>query len=80
MAYCTLFTKNVIGETVMTGKFSIKRIFVVLLIASLILTMASCKPSEDERLIEYELKRAEIQLRKQSYIDEQYKLRSGSEK
>ena len=64
----------------MTGKFSIKRIFVVLLIASLILTMASCKPSEDERLIEYELKRAEIQLRKQSYIDEQYKLRSGSEK
>ena len=63
----------------MTGKFSIKRICALLLAAALILTMASCKPSEDGQLIEYEIKRAQIQLKKQSYIDEQYKLRGGAE-
>ena len=54
-----------------------KRILSAALIITILLTLAACSDKTDVRGEEYEMKRAELQLEKQRYIDERYALRMG---
>ena len=54
-----------------------KRLLSVALIMAILFTLLSCADKTDDKSGEYEMKRAEIQLEKQKYIDEQYALRMG---
>ena len=62
----------------MVRNFSVKQIFSLVLILTLLMVFVSCE-KQDPRLNEYEYKRAALYLEKQDYINEQYALRTGIE-
>ena len=61
----------------MTVVSLLKRALCAMLVVAVLFTLASCADKTDDRSEEYEIKRAQIQLEKQRYIDEQYALRMG---